>query len=462
MSFPKEFLFSTGTSAYQIEGAWNKDGRGESIWDQVIHTTPSKVKNNHNADIACDSYNLYKDDIKIIKDIGVTIYHWDLPQALQVIGGWANPLIVDYVEDYADLLFDLFGKKVKWWITINEPREIVRGYESLEFAPCTNLDSPGNYIVGHNALRAHGRIYRLYDRKYRAEQKGKLSTTLSCNFFKGKTNSEDDIKAANRSLQFNTGWFAHPIYSKEGDYPKIMREVIDENSKKEGKGENNWDRITHTNPNFVQNNDNGDVACDSYHLYKEDVKLIKNIGFNMYRFSISWARILPDGDLTNINEAGINYYHNLIDELLQNGIQPMVKWWITINEPNVFMLGYSDDLLAPALKLGFSANYILGHNALKAHAEIFRLYDKKYRSKQRGNISLSIHSMYLEPKTTSEEDKDATNRGWEFHTTPWGLKGVLRFIKDKYNNPPVFITENGYCDSGEFEDIERIAYHRVS
>ncbi|KAL1462364.1 hypothetical protein WDU94_014204 [Cyamophila willieti] len=92
----------------------------------------------------------------------------------------------------------------------------------------------------------------------------------------------------------------------------------------EGKGENIWDRLVHTNPDIVTDKQNGDVACDSYHKYKEDVAIIKHIGFQVYRFSLSWSRILPTGDTDVINEKGVQYYRNLINELLANNIQPML------------------------------------------------------------------------------------------------------------------------------------------
>jgi beta-glucosidase len=90
----------------------------------------------------------------------------------------------------------------------------------------------------------------------------------------------------------------------------------------DGKSDSIWDTAIRKFPNIIAGRGNGNEAADSYHLYKEDVKAIKNVGLNFYRFSISWARILPDGSY--VNQKGIDYYNNLINELIANGIEPMV------------------------------------------------------------------------------------------------------------------------------------------
>ncbi len=90
----------------------------------------------------------------------------------------------------------------------------------------------------------------------------------------------------------------------------------------DGKGENIWDIASHT-PGKIKNGDTGDIACDHYHRYKEDVQLMKKLGLNAYRFSISWSRIYPSGT-GKINEEGIFFYDKLVNELLENGIEPVV------------------------------------------------------------------------------------------------------------------------------------------
>lgn len=98
----------------------------------------------------------------------------------------------------------------------------------------------------------------------------------------------------------------------------------------DGRGESFWDNLSHRGPflkpgGFIPDNATGDIACDSYHKYKEDVKILKNLGVNYYRFSLSWSRILPNGTLSGgVNAKGVQYYNNVINELLKNGIKPMV------------------------------------------------------------------------------------------------------------------------------------------
>ena len=115
---------------------------------------------------------------------------------------------------------------------------------------------------------------------------------------------------ASSSYQIEGGW------NEDGNYfyPKF-RLILHKSSL--GKGEHVWDKFTHDHPEKIVNGTNGDVACDSYHKYKEDVQLLRDLGVNFYRFSISWARILPNGLTNHINSNGINYYNNLINELVK-------------------------------------------------------------------------------------------------------------------------------------------------
>lgn len=214
-------MFGAATSSYQIEGAWNVDGKGENIWDRMIHSPISLVINNQTGDTTCDSYNKYKEDVVLLKDLGVnhyrfsiswsrilptgynnfinkagvqyysnlirelkvnnitpmvTMYHWDLPQPLQDIGGWPNPLLIDLFVDYARVLFSLFGNEVKHWMTFNEIQQICHeGYGNGEKAPAINSSGIGDYLCGHTVIKAHAKTYRLYDRFFREKQGGRYN-----------------------------------------------------------------------------------------------------------------------------------------------------------------------------------------------------------------------------------------------------------------------------------------------
>ncbi|XP_071963681.1 lactase/phlorizin hydrolase-like [Antedon mediterranea] len=269
-TFPEGFAWSSATSSYQIEGAWDADGKGESIWDRFAHEG-GHVYNNDTGDVACDSYNNIEEDVKMIKAMGlgyyrfsfswprilpdgtinninakgveyysnlidallvecitpmVTLYHWDLPQALQDVGGWANETIVDHFNDYADFCFKTFGTRVKFWITFNEPWIVsMLGYGAGSFAPGIVEPAITVYVVTHNIIKSHATSWHNYDDNYRSSQKGKIGITLNSDFFEPFTKSQADVDAAERGLQFQIGWFAHPIF-KDGDYPQVMKENV--------------------------------------------------------------------------------------------------------------------------------------------------------------------------------------------------------------------------------------------
>jgi beta-glucosidase len=198
-SFPKDFVWGAATASYQIEGAWDEDGKGESIWDRFSHT-PGKVQDGHTGDVACDHYHRWPDDVALMKDLGlqayrfsiswprilpsgrgeinqdgisfysnlvdalleasiepyVTLYHWDLPQALQDQGGWSERTVVDAFVEYTDVISRALGDRVKHWITLNEPWvSAFVGYQEGRHAPGhTDLDQA--VAAAHHLLLSHG------------------------------------------------------------------------------------------------------------------------------------------------------------------------------------------------------------------------------------------------------------------------------------------------------------------
>ncbi|KAG1368123.1 beta-glucosidase 1 [Cocos nucifera] len=277
-AFPAGFVFGTAASAYQVEGMALKDGRGPSIWD-VFVKIPGEIANNATADVSVDEYHRYKEDVDIMKKMnfdayrfsiswsrifpngvgkvnwkgvayynrlidyllkqGVTpyanLYHYDLPQALEVqYNGLLSPKIVEAFADFADFCFKTFGDRVKNWFTFNEPRVVAAlGYDDGMFAPgrCTNCSAGGNsatepYIVAHNLILSHAAAVKRYRDKYQATQKGRIGILLDFVWYEPLTNSEADQAAAQRARDFHLGWFLHPIVY--GEYPKTLQEIVKE------------------------------------------------------------------------------------------------------------------------------------------------------------------------------------------------------------------------------------------
>ncbi|NWS83668.1 LPH hydrolase, partial [Toxostoma redivivum] len=768
--FPSGFLWGISTGAFNIEGAWAEDGKGESIWDQFGHE--GHVHMNQTADVACDSYYKTSYDIYLLKGLHpqlykfsvswsrifpagtnktinskgvdyynrlidrlldsniepmVTLFHWDLPQALQALGGWQNESIIDAFVSYADFCFSTFGDRVKLWVTFHEPWVIsYAGYGTGEHPPGITDPGAASYKVAHTILKAHARVWHLYNDKYRSQQLGKVGLVLNSDWAEPKTpSSSEDVRASERYLQFMLGWFAHPIFVN-GDYPDILkaqiqevnqqcsmtvaqlpvfteeektlvkgtadffglshytsrlvsagtngmctpdyesignfslhvdpswpqaasswihvvpwglrrllkfvsqeytgskipiyiagngvptgdtgdlfndtlrvdyfRQYIDEALKAvkldavdvrsyiarslldgfegpvgyslkfglhhvdfedsnrprtpkasayfyssviekngfpsqalgrssapvvfdrpvpsklpnlpasevpskakvvwqkfssqtaferdmyfygtfpedftwgvssssyqieggwdaDGKGPSIWDNFTHV-PGNVNNNDTGDIACDSYNKVEEDIYMLKALGVKNYRFSVSWPRIFPTGRNNSINSHGVAYYNRLIDGLIANNITPIVtlyhwdlpqtlqdiggwesdeiidlfdsfadfcfqtfgdrvKFWNTINEPNIIAwLGYGEGLFPPNVKDPGNAPYRVAHILLKAHARVYHTYDDKYRASQGGIIAPCLFTTWAEPKTPSDpRDIEAADRYLQF------------------------------------------------
>jgi beta-glucosidase len=198
--FPSNFTWGAATASYQIEGAWNADGKGESIWDRFSQT-PGNVTNNDTGNIACDHYNRYPEDIAIMRKLGlkayrfsvswpriipngigrvnlagldfydrlvdallaaniepyITLHHWDYPQALYEKGGWLNRENLSAFADYAAILAKRLGDRVTKWTTFNEPGVVAwDGYVSGEHAPGIKDNIPAARQVSHNMMVAHG------------------------------------------------------------------------------------------------------------------------------------------------------------------------------------------------------------------------------------------------------------------------------------------------------------------
>ncbi|XP_028030232.1 myrosinase 1-like [Bombyx mandarina] len=812
--FPRGFSFGAATASYQIEGAWNVDGKTENIWDRACHKVPSPVADNSTGDIANDSYKLYKRDVEMIRELGVdyyrfsvswtrilptsfpdyineagvayynnlidellkyniepmlTIYHWDLPQKLQDMGGWTNPYIIDWYADYARVLFQKFGDRVKNWITINEPKEICfQGYAIGTLAPAYTMSGVADYLCGKNVLLAHAKAYHIYDKEFRPTQNGNISITISCQWYEPESDREEDINAANEMILFECGQYGHPIFTDSGDYPEIVKQrvaaksaeqgflrsrfpelsaeevqyirgtsdffglnhystfltyrnesvvgyyeipsynddvgvlfydkdewsigthnrikttpwgfykllrqisnfynnvpiIITENGfatltgfedndrithmrlylnalldaikdgsdirmytpwslmdnfewmsgytqrfglyevdydspeltrtprksafifkeivksrtldfdyepesyvmtidegkslllsfgiltsaigvcvchnprrfpegfmfstatasyqiegawNVDGKTENIWDHICHKEPSPMADNSTGDIANDSYNLYKRDVEMIRELGIDYYRFSVSWTRILPTSFPDYINEAGVAYYNNLIDELLKHNIKPMLtiyhwdlpqklqdmggwtnpyiidwyadyarvlfqkfgdrvkNWWGQYGHPIFTDSGDYPEIVkqrvaAKSAEQGFLRSRFpeLSPEEVQYIRGTSDFFGVNHYSTYLAYRNESVVGRYEVPSYFDDagviyyaKDEWAIGTHNRIKTTPWGFYKLLRQISNFYNNVPIIITENGFATLPGLEDNDRITHLRL-
>ncbi|KAI3749228.1 hypothetical protein L2E82_19835 [Cichorium intybus] len=357
--FPAEFVFGSGTSAYQVEGAVLEDGRSFSIWDTFAH---SGYYNGANGDIACDGYHKYKEDIQLIADTGleafrfsiswsrlipngrgsvnvkglqfyndfinrliahgiqphVTLHHDDLPQILEdEYGGWLSRKSVKDFVAYADVCFREFGDRVLHWTTFNE----------------ANV-----FALAHHLLLAHASTVRLYHEKYKAMQHGFVGINVLAYWFEPYTNTTEDVKATKRANDFYVGWFLNPLVN--GDYPEIVKK-------------NAGNRI----PSFTK-------------LESERMK-------------------------GSFDFFGINHYTNFF---VKDNPGSLEKDTRDVNEDMA--------------------------------ASLISIYD--------GNETLPT----------------------QFPVTPLGLQNLLNYLKEEYRNPPIYIHENGQVQprNGTLMDTPRVEY----
>ncbi|TVU20825.1 hypothetical protein EJB05_30422, partial [Eragrostis curvula] len=280
-----------------------------------------------------------------------------------------------------------------------------------------------------------------------------------------------------------------------------------------GKGPSIWDTFTHQHPDKIADQSNGDLAVDSYHLYKEDARIMKHMGMDAYRLSISWTRIFPNGSLSGgVNQEGVRYYKNLINELLLKGVQPFVilfnwdspqaledkyggflspniindyknfaefcfeefgdrvKHWITFYEPWSFCAtGYASGhgMYAPGrcspgekdvCNIGDSGRepYTVCHHQLLAHAETVRLYREKYQAVQKGKIGITLISHWFVP--FSDSDEGAVRRALDF-MLGWFMDPLTRGDYPQSmrqlvgNRLPLFTEEQSKLIKGAFDFI---------
>lgn len=261
LRFPDRFLWGAATASYQIEGGYNEDGRGESIWDRFCRE-PGNILNGDTGDVACDHYHRWRDDIKLMKRIGlkayrfsiswprilpqgkgvinqhgldfydrfvdgllsvgiepfVTLYHWDLPQTIQEEGGWVNRETVYHFKEYVTEVSKRLGDRVSHWITHNEPHVVTfLGHESGEHAPGIK-DIATALQVSHHLLLSHGEAVQVFRENKNKRTRVGISLNLSPVY--PSSQKDEDKKAAKRYDGYLNRWFLEPIF--KGIYPEDM------------------------------------------------------------------------------------------------------------------------------------------------------------------------------------------------------------------------------------------------
>ena len=270
MPFKKDFAWGVATASYQIEGAWDQDGKGESVWDVFSHE-PGHIKDGSTGDVACDHYHRFRDDAKLMKELGIrayrfslswprlipegegelnpagvkfysdlidtllenditpyiTLFHWDYPYALYKRGGWLNSESVRWFAEYAEKITELFSDRVEHFITFNEPQCFIgQGYYQGIHAPGLKVSRRDIFQMAHNVLKAHGAAVIAMRKAAKRPIKIGYAPTGSAHY--PNTDTQADIDAArklffacpgidNEELMWSVSWWSDPVIL--GHYP---------------------------------------------------------------------------------------------------------------------------------------------------------------------------------------------------------------------------------------------------
>jgi beta-glucosidase len=267
LKFPEGFLWGAATSSYQIEGAWKQDGKKASVWD-IFCDRQGTIKDGSSGRVACNHYELFKDDVALMADLGLqgyrfsiswprvipdgmgavnrkgldfydklidtllshnitpyaTLFHWDYPYELYRQGGWLHKDSSKWFAEYTRVVVDRLSDRVRNWMTINEPQVFVQmGHVTAEHAPGHRFGLAEILQVAHNVLLAHGRAVQVIRQFSKSESQVGFAP-VSCSKIPA-TSAAEDIQAARQasfsvtdSNMFSNTWFLDPVYL--GGYPK--------------------------------------------------------------------------------------------------------------------------------------------------------------------------------------------------------------------------------------------------
>ena len=269
MGFSKDFVWGAATSAHQVEGAYLEDGKGLDLWD-VYEQEAGHVYEGHTGHVSCDHYHRYKEDVSLMKEIGLqayrfsinwarimpegvgsinqkgidfykrlldelnqagiepylTLFHWEMPYALYQKGGWMNPDIVNWFGEYAAVVSKEFSPMVKNYFTLNEPQCFIGlGYQNGQHAPGLHLMNKDLFQMAHNVMKAHGAA--VLQLRANASQPIQIGYAPTCGVFYPASEKEADVEAARKKLfecpdlenwTWNVSWWSDPVML--GTYPE--------------------------------------------------------------------------------------------------------------------------------------------------------------------------------------------------------------------------------------------------
>ena len=529
------FVWGVATAAYQIEGAVSDEGRGATIWD-TFSAIPGKIDKGDTGATADGAYYKIKEDVQLIKNMGlksyrfsiswsrimptgqlpinqagidhynllinelikydikplVTLYHWDLPLYLeQSYGGWLNPIIEKDFVTYADTCFQLFGDRVKWWSTINEPWTFcLFGYVLGTFAPgrcsdrakCPLGDSATEgYIAAHNVLNSHASAVELYRRKYQGKQNGKIGIVLNQDWAEPLTQDPLDIIAANTKNEFTMAWFGDPIVY--GKYPDSMIKLVGERLPKFTEiqrnkliGSYDYFALNHYSTKFYYDPNRpmqeGEIrilppvnVVQKTNKTIENVENVENVGNIEIDRNIKNIKIMANAnrveniqhEIKNIQQSGTNSRLRRTNKVVENGY----TMYTIIHEKN----DKNNDL-------NIDNNSVKNSNKNKdknKNKDERFLFDTDPNSLGWAKDQLNMESKYDSHGQIIGMEGESS---W-LHVVPWGFYNTIMWNSNRYTingkKPIIYITENG-CDvphetemkrENALKDTFRIEYYRT-
>ncbi|XP_028036754.1 myrosinase 1-like [Bombyx mandarina] len=488
--------------------------KGESIWDRLVHTKPEAIMDLTNGDVTCDSYHLWERDIEMATELGlhfyrfslswprlmptgfsnkisedgqkyynnlidglldkgieplVTIFHWDLPQSLQDLGGWMNPLIVDWFEDYARVVFSLFADRVKTWVSINEPVSICDYvYNTGGMAPPILEPHVAPYVCTKHVLLAHAKAWRIYDEEFRPMYNGEITLAIPLIWYEALSAEHEELAELLRE-NIVSGWMNPLIVDWFEDYARVVFSLFADRVK-------TW--VTINEPvsicDYVYNT--GGMAppilephvapyvctkhvllahAKAWRIYDEEFRPMYN-GEITLAIPLIWYEALSAeheelAELLRENIAG-RYSHPVYSK--EGGWPPSLEKHL---EEVGRRKGFNKSVLPP-----FTKEEI---DLIRGTYDYYGMnfYTSRLVRKARPGESIGAWPLSGAPDFDAAFEKDpswvAGYSSW-FYVTPEYFRPQIMWLKEKYGDLKFLITENGISTGPGLDDRMRVEYYR--